>query len=178
MTIETSSRISLDEFSRLAHISKRKAKWLLMHGYVPYVDTGKKTHRFMIAMDDANRFLCSKGPRYPIGVFSSKLTTAQPINRISQIRCSDFKKYLALRWSYIPDILRVKECAELLGYTCPTIRYWLHDGKMRYLTTHKGFLIPKISLISFTASYILAPYSRLSPALGKLVSLYLKENAP
>lgn len=40
--------ITLDQFYRICHISKRKAKWLLENGIVPCQDSGKKTRRFKI----------------------------------------------------------------------------------------------------------------------------------
>ena len=38
------------------HISKRKMRYLLENGYISYIDTGKKTHRYIIKKDDAEIF--------------------------------------------------------------------------------------------------------------------------
>ena len=43
-----------DKLYKYLHISKRKMKYLLENGYIPFVDTGKKTHRYLVRQyDDA-----------------------------------------------------------------------------------------------------------------------------
>ncbi len=44
--------ISKDQFYRIAHISKATALYLLQSGLVPCRDSGKKTRRYTIRMDD------------------------------------------------------------------------------------------------------------------------------
>lgn len=34
--------VSKEQLCQICHISKRKATWLLEHGYIPCEDTGKK----------------------------------------------------------------------------------------------------------------------------------------
>ena len=48
--------LSADELYRYLHISKRKLKYLLENDYIPCIDTGKKTHRFLIKASDAKEF--------------------------------------------------------------------------------------------------------------------------
>ena len=48
--------ISGGELYKFLHISKRKMKYLLEHGYIKHIDTGKKTHRFMVKLRDAEEF--------------------------------------------------------------------------------------------------------------------------
>lgn len=176
MTSETNASISLEAFSKLAHISKRKAKWLLENGHVPCVDTGKQTHRFEISMDDAKKFLSSPAPKYPVGNFSSKLATEQAVNPIAQINPSEFKRFLILWWNCQPDALKVKEIASLTGYTCPTIRQWLNSGKIKYIATPYELFVPKPRLINFIVRYTVKHPSRLSPTHTSLAMAFLKEN--
>ena len=49
--------ISMDQLYRICHISKRKARWLLEQGIIPCVDSGKKTWRFSIQLEDVIIFL-------------------------------------------------------------------------------------------------------------------------
>ena len=49
--------ISADQLYRICHISKRKAKWLLEHGYIPCEDSGKKTRRYKIRLNDVIDYL-------------------------------------------------------------------------------------------------------------------------
>lgn len=67
--------ISADQLYRICHISKRKAKWLLEHGYIPCEDSGKKTRRYKIRLNDVIDYL-AKLPRYrPNGSNTSNLYT-------------------------------------------------------------------------------------------------------
>lgn len=49
--------ISLNQFYRICHISKRGAVYLLENGIVPYNDTGKKTWKYQIRIDDVITYL-------------------------------------------------------------------------------------------------------------------------
>ena len=49
--------ISMDQLYRICHISKRKARWLLEQEIIPCVDSGKKTRRFSIQLEDVITFL-------------------------------------------------------------------------------------------------------------------------
>lgn len=49
--------ISMGQLYRICHISKRKARWLLEQGIIPCVDSGKKTRRFSIQLEDVIIFL-------------------------------------------------------------------------------------------------------------------------
>ena len=52
--------ISCEQLSKICHISKRKAKWLLENGVIPCVDTGKKTWRFQISINAVIDYLAKR----------------------------------------------------------------------------------------------------------------------
>ena len=62
--------ISCEQLSKICHISKRKAKWLLENGVVPCKDTGKKTWRFQISIDAVVDYLVKRD--------ANSLTVAAP----------------------------------------------------------------------------------------------------
>ena len=69
--------ISADQLYRICHISKRKAKWLLEHGYIPCEDSGKKTRRYKIRLNDVIDYLrtLEAAPDLvatPVGAFNVK----------------------------------------------------------------------------------------------------------
>ena len=39
--------ITKEQLYKILHISKRRAKFLLDNGYIPCIDTGKKTRRYI-----------------------------------------------------------------------------------------------------------------------------------
>ena len=49
--------LCLDELSRVCKIAKRSACYLVEHGIIPAIDTGKKTWRYKIAIDDVIAYL-------------------------------------------------------------------------------------------------------------------------
>ena len=67
--------ISLDQFYQICRIAKRSARYLVEHGIVPAVDTGKKTWRYKIHIDDTITYLQQRerlGNMIPSGAVSSR----------------------------------------------------------------------------------------------------------
>ena len=82
--------ISADQLYRICHISKRKAKWLLEHGYIPCEDSGKKTRRYKIRLNDVIDYLrtIEAAPDLvatPVGAFNVKRKQLNPVNGSSTI---------------------------------------------------------------------------------------------
>lgn len=133
--------IALEQLYRICRISKRKAKWLLENGYIPYEDTGKKTHRYKIKMKDVVDFLSKRDTNYsgcqlPVGVFSSRGDGS--VNPIAEIYPDDFGRFLTRLWSHVPDALTVKEIATLLGYSPETVSNWIWVGRLKAVRTPHG----------------------------------------
>ena len=51
--------ITKEQLYKILHISKRRAKFLLDNGYIPCIDTGKKTRRYQIKLSDVQEFIDS-----------------------------------------------------------------------------------------------------------------------
>lgn len=49
--------ISLDQLYRICRIAKRSALYLIQHGIIPAIDTGRTTWRYKIAIDDVITYL-------------------------------------------------------------------------------------------------------------------------
>ena len=58
--------ISAYQLYRICHISKRKAIWLLLHGYIPCEDSGKKTRRYKIRLNDVIDYYMPTNPKSQI----------------------------------------------------------------------------------------------------------------
>ena len=66
--------ISLDQFHKICKIAKRSAKYLVDSGIVPAIDSGKKTHRYQIAIEDVIAYLRRRdreGSMIPTGLLTS-----------------------------------------------------------------------------------------------------------
>jgi hypothetical protein len=80
--------ISQDQLYRICRISKRKATWLLENGFIPCKDSGKKTRRFKIRINDVITYLTKleKHPeslQTPPEIFSSG-AKYRPIKQIQE----------------------------------------------------------------------------------------------
>ena len=140
--------ISCEQLSKICHISKRKAKWLLENGVVPCIDTGKKTWRFQISIDAVldyllKRYANSLPVAAPPGIFSSKphKKTAAPVDLAA------LREYTQRLWRNEPDVLTVEEASRISGFSKDTIYHWIHKERLmsvRYMGRH---IIPKEELI-------------------------------
>lgn len=172
--------ITLEQVYRICRISKRKAKWLLENGYIPYEDTGKKTHRYKIKMKDVVDFLkkrdtgCSE-IRLPVGVFSSKGNGE--VSPIAQIRIDEFMEFLAQIWSDESDALTPKDVRTITGYSSETVTNWIWLDRLKVVRTPSGKIVAKQWLIEFIASYIIENPNRLSQKHKMIAEAYIEQSS-
>ena len=126
--------LSADELYRYLHISKRKLKYLLENDYIPCIDTGKKTHRFLIRASDAKEFkrrmdtepgfLSELYGQFNSGVYTprKKLIESTPE------KCAAFREFLIGKWADYPDALPTKLAAELIGCAPQRVGDWMRKG--------------------------------------------------
>ena len=149
--------ISQDQLYRICRISKRKATWLLENGYIPCEDSGKKTRRFKIRIDDVIIYLTKleKHPeslQTPPGIFSSR-TKYRSIKQMQEpIDSKSFTKMLKKEWSSFPDVLTTNEVITLIGYTQSTLSDWIIQGRIIGIRYYNRYLIPKNYLIEYVAT--------------------------
>lgn len=148
--------ISADQLYRICHISKRKAKWLLEHGYIPCEDSGKKTRRYKIRLNDVIDYLrtLEAAPDLvatPVGAFNVKRKQLNPVAQICQ---KEFQRFLYNIWRDEADILRISDVQVLLGYSAGTIRQWILRKELRSTRIPCGIQVTaKEWLIDFTVRY-------------------------
>lgn len=164
--------ISADQLYRICHISKRKAKWLLEHGYIPCEDSGKKTRRYKIRLNDVIDYLLTleAAPDLvatPVGAFNVKRKQLNPVAQICQ---KGFQRFLYNIWTDEADILRISDVQVLLGYSAGTIRQWILRKELRSTRLPCGIQVTaKEWLIDFTVRYTIKNPSHLSITHRKLV---------
>ena len=148
--------ISQDQLYRICRISKRKATWLLENGYIPCEDSGKKTRRFRILIDDVIIYLTKlkKHPeslQIPPGIFSSGAKYRSIKQMQEPIDPKRFTKMLKKKWSKFPDALTTNDVMKLIGYSQSTISDWIMQEKILGIRYYNRYLIPKDSLIKYLA---------------------------
>lgn len=142
--------ISAEQLCKICRISKRKGKWLLDNGVIPFTDTGKQTHRYLIQLEDAIRYLKKKrrtqGADEPRGIFSSREPGYTPL-------CSPeaARRCLTALWESEPDALTFRQAAALAGYADGTVLRWIKKGKLMAVPYFRDYMIPKAAFIDWLA---------------------------
>ncbi|NJD02684.1 MAG: helix-turn-helix domain-containing protein [Ruminiclostridium sp.] len=147
--------LSLEQFRAVAHISKRKAKWLLEKGIIPCEDSGKQTRRFQIRRSDVAEFLRRRDAGelnsiIPIGAFNSNNTLHT--NPLLNTELEELFSFLMEEWADEPDMLTAKQAADLTGYNDTTVNNWVADGKIQAVNYYGKNLVSKESLVEYLAS--------------------------
>ena len=152
--------LTKEQMRIVCHISKRKAAYLLQSGLVPCINTGKKTHTYIIKKTDVIDYLCNridhpwmyqvkqsnaahKRIKFPIKQFPSIFDV------ISEKRMRMYYRRKLLEY---PDILTAAQIEIITGYCENTVRAWLAKGELNYLDCIAGWRIPKVWLIDFLRS--------------------------
>ena len=150
--------LSADELYRYLHISKRKLKFLLENDYIPCIDTGKKTHRFLIKASDAKDFKRRMDTEQGFlselyGQFNSdiykprkKLIEPTPEN------CAAFQDFLTMKWADYPDALPTKLAAELIGCAPQRVGDWMRKGVISSVSVGGMRYCGKAEFIAYCAS--------------------------
>jgi hypothetical protein len=146
--------ISLEDMYKMLHIGKRKAKYMLDSGVIPCIDTGKRTHRYLIKKDDVLHFMESDAVfKYTNGMFSSENKATDIETNCIAIINSDFaREWYNRHFRNQKDILTLKEVRTMTGYAKETIRRWMIDADLRDVEYSNTIVIPKTFLIDWMSS--------------------------
>ena len=148
--------ISMDQLYRICHISKRKARWLLEHGVIPYQDSGKQTRRFSIRLEDVICFLEQRDAGLlddviPQGIFSN--SSSRPV-RPDRPMLDEYGlcAYLLECWEAWPDMLTPRQASELCGYSVNALNRWRNRGQIQGVKYRNELRYSKESLVCWLAS--------------------------
>ena len=159
--------ISLDQMYQICGVAKRTALYLIKNGIVPAADTGKKTWRYKIALDDVITYLRRKeqwGSMIPPGMVSSRYPgRAKAGKTASKRKCyadilaigseEELKEYFTYIYADYPDILTPSEVAEMTGMSKKSVYPLLKSGDLKALVDSTRYLIPKENLIGYVVSW-------------------------
>lgn len=147
--------LSSEDVRVILKISKRKASWLLQNGYIKCFDSGKKTRRFTVLLDDLIAYIEQVESGKLIipssgGLFTAKETSTHlDVVAFPKNPPPDFKGWLEKEWADEKDALLQVDIAELTGYAEKTIRRWVARGDLMCVKTQSGNVIPKKSVIDY-----------------------------
>ncbi len=154
------SYISLGQFYQICHIAKRSALYLLENGIIPSIDTGKKTWRYRIALDDVITYLRRReqwGSCIPPGAVSSRPAAAQNhrVSLSTHVKPGDegqVYRYFERLYTKSSDALGVQEIVAMTGLSDKTVLQLLKTGDIKSITAHPRYIVPKTFLLDFLSS--------------------------
>ena len=173
--------MSGEALARYLHVSKRKMRYLLQNGYIPMYDTGKKTHRYQVRIEDAEAFrdTMQNDPASLIhlnGMFTSqskhkKETIIEPTKENSDA----FAKFLTKKWSKLPAALPTRDAAKLIGYDHRRINEMCKSGVLQGVIIKSAWICAKASFISFCSSEGMLAKPKVTREYFALITEFVKE---
>jgi len=160
--------ISLDQLYRICRISKRSALYLIQNGIIPATDTGKKTWKYRIFIEDVIDYLRHRdqyGSMIPRGAASSRTKKQKKTgdcNSFAYIlypgQVGEIAEYFEFIYADYADILSADDIADMTGLNRSTITNMLKAGHIKSLMDRPQYLIPKQYLMEFviTQKYLKA----------------------
>ena len=147
--------ISLDQLRVICRIAKRSAKYLLDHGIIPCQDTGKKTWRYKIALDDVITYLHRReqvGSMIPYGTATSRKPSTERIksSRIcfSQLvelgKETEIAEYFNFIYDGCDDLLTVADIVEMTGLEKSTVLKLLKAGYIKHIERIPKYIVPNM----------------------------------
>lgn len=172
--------VSLDQLSRICKIAKRSASYLITQGIIPSIDTGKKTWRYKIALDDVIVYLRKReqvGSMIPRGVISSRngARTRNPGNHktfaliLEQEQTSELAEYFNFVFSDFDDVLTAEDISEMTGLNRSTVLKLLKAGHIKSIMVHPRYMIPKQYLLDFVITRKFLKYRTDSEQFYKIL---------
>ena len=156
--------LSLDELSRVCKIAKRSARYLVEHGIIPAIDTGKKTWRYQIRIDDVISYLDRRekfGSQIPPGAVSSRVNKREATqfgNRksfsevVTQGHEVEIAKYFNFIYANSDEVLRTADVVEMTGLDKSTVLNLLRSGHIKSLESRPTYIVPKQYLLEFVVT--------------------------
>lgn len=160
--------VTKEQFYKICHISKNTARYYLENGFIPCIDSGKKTRRFKVATKDIvffledrtrnpekyylpnhynNPFLPSEIRQYKFKPRFDYYKDHYKLKGINEV--NDYKYYLEQQFADYPDMLTGTQINQITGHSTNTIFSWCKSGKVRYIKHHSAYLIQKRSVIDY-----------------------------
>ncbi len=147
-----------DQLIKYLHISKRKLKYLMENNYIPHQDSGQKTHKYFVRIEDAEEFDKRQHTDVKLknelkGLFTSKTEHHPvPLIVITDDICDKFKVFLNDFFKEEQEALTVSRICQLTNFNAETIYRLIAEGTL-YGTKARGKMYcSKSDLIDYLSS--------------------------
>ena len=148
--------VSLDQLTKICRIAKRNARYLVVNGIIPAEDTGQKTWRYKIELEDVIDYLIRReemGSMIPRGITSQRKGNRKCFAQLVELgRVRDIATYFKSIYSDYDDVLTVADIVKMTGLDKSTVTKLLKQGVIKSITANPKYLIPKQYLLEFVAT--------------------------
>lgn len=151
--------VSENQLYKICHIAKRSAKYLLDNGIIPCENSGKKTRKYRIALNDIIVYLEKRdktlNSMIPRGCVNSR-TPRPPRVSLSTILSSESESVLRRYFEYIyadySDVVGSWDVSGMTGLNHNTVLKLLKKKEIQSLTVGTKYKIPKQFVLAFVIS--------------------------
>ena len=152
--------VSKDQMYRICHIAKRTAKYLLDNGIIPCTDTGKRTRRYKVALEDIITYLKQReklGSMVPCGAVNSRLAK-QTLRKesfsdiVSEPDTGELRRYFEYIYEDFPDVVNTYDLSEMTGLCRSTLQRYLKSGVIQHIIVDGRQIIPKQYVLEFVTN--------------------------
>lgn len=181
--------LSKEQFYKIAHISKATARYLLQSGKVPCKCTGKKTHCYLIQIEDVifylqdrkahpNKYLANDG-WYSAGSKDEKDFTSyrQELRVFNQKQIKNLRAHINMQINDACDLLNIKMISAVTGYSRSSICKWCKSGRLRSFKIYGAYNVPREWLVDFLTSEYANGIVRKSKRHLELIREFLEKES-
>lgn len=165
--------ITKEDFRIVARISKQTARYLLLIGLVPCINSGKKTRCYLIHRDAVLCYLRDReeNPETYRPCHSDYVKNAKKREslKIAKVDAASYKRYLKQILKPYQDAMTMQELSAFLGYDQCTLKKLCTRGQLQAIYYGQSYRIPKTYLIDFLTSENGIPFTRYSSQYKQLI---------
>lgn len=152
--------VSKDQVYRICHISKATALYLLQSGLIPCVDSGKKTRKYRVKLDDVINYLQNReidpfSYKPPENYYVAKSHPTSPHRKRAHIP-SDLipgaRGFFEDKLQRYDEVMTTVQVSKFLGYSTKTVVGWYEKKEIKCFFIKNKLIFPKEYLIDFIVS--------------------------
>lgn len=149
--------VSKEQLCKICGIAKDTAWIYLQSGVIPCRDTGKKTRRYSICIEDVIAFLEKRDKGQVPPRSELKYYRPRPLAPLPEIKETDgyrgeVKRYFSSLLNGSPDVVTPREMAEIVGLSQAVIQRHILHGKIHAAIVGRGYKISKENVLVFMLS--------------------------
>lgn len=177
--------MSKEQMHKECRISKKTCLFLLESGLVPCIDSGKKTHRFLIETTEVihylrNRDLQPELYKAPDGFYKMRTKPyKQKIERpLTEGDLPFVRQFYEESLEHYPDVLFIKQISKFTGYGQTSVVDWCSKRQLKSFLIKARYCVPKEYLVVFLLSrhYIgISVKSRVHKTMNTQIRAYIRE---